>query len=127
MTAQVFGPPTFHHFGAEGFGPGGFATGFEFVEKSWVLDFLFAGVQFQPTQFFAGYDALVAQVGVGERPLPAAADQVMWRRMVRFRRWTLRRACFSAAESLASRAASRCCLSSLIFDLIAFLSIPTTS
>jgi hypothetical protein len=62
MTAQVFGPPTFHYFGAEGFGPDGFATGFAFVEESWVLDFLFAGVKFQPTQFFADYDALVGQV-----------------------------------------------------------------
>lgn len=61
MTGQVFGAPTFHYFGGNDVDGDGFADEFRFANEAWVLDFLAAGIKYQPTQFFRDYDAMVCQ------------------------------------------------------------------
>ena len=61
MTGQVFGAETFHYFAGIP-GPSGLAEAFTFTPQDWVNDFLYAGIAFQPTQFFVDYDRVVCDL-----------------------------------------------------------------
>lgn len=58
-AGQIFDPETFHYF-ASVTGPDGFfAESFVHVPEEWVVDFVSAGIPYQPNQFIWDYDRTV--------------------------------------------------------------------